>query len=73
MGQAHHRDAGAREAPAAGGGEVGAVPVAESSAGMSPAPPAGGTSQSFSLILSPFLTAGWNCCYKSRTKSRMVL
>lgn len=31
VGQADHRDAGAREAPAAGGGEVGAVP-------MSPAP-----------------------------------
>lgn len=29
MGEAHHRDAGAREAPAASGGEVGALPVAD--------------------------------------------
>lgn len=37
VGQAHHRDAGAREAAAAGGGEVGAVPTA----GTSPAPSSG--------------------------------
>lgn len=75
MGQAHHRDAGAREAPAASGGEVGALPVAgRVPCGDVPCSPGWrDIPKPLSLTLFPSVIAGWNCCYKSLTKSRMVL